>query len=261
MKLFGKFLGRSEAEAEAPPKPMATGPISEQPLFVIGDLHGEMDLLEKMLEEIDGVIGAAKLANPLLVFVGDLVDRGPNSAAVLTRLKEMTTEFPENVVSLLGNHEQMLLDFIDAPVARHARWMRSGGVETCKSFGLEMPLEKGEPLIVAEALTQAMGGDMIAWLRNRPVMHRSGNVTCVHAAVDPSKPLDMQSDRVLIWGHPQFLSSNRTDGQWIAHGHTVFDEPSIADHRISVDTGAYMSGTLTSAVILPTGEADFLQVS
>ena len=260
MSLLSRLMGRqspSDTNAELPP----VGPVPDQPLFVIGDLHGELDLLEKMLEKIDGAIGQVKLSNPLLVFVGDLVDRGPNSAGVVRRMMELTTEFPENVVSLMGNHEQMLLDFLDAPIARHARWMRNGGVETCDSFGLKVPAEIGDPLVVADALIEAIGDELIDWLRIRPLMHTSGNITCVHAAVDPSKPVDRQSERILIWGHPDFLSSTRKDGQWIAHGHTVFDLPSIADNRISVDTGAYQSGVLTCAVLLPNGEADFLQVS
>lgn len=260
MSLFSRLIGRGTSGAGDQPR-LPEGPRPEQPLFVIGDIHGEMDLLEKMLEEIDGAIGVVKLSNPLLVFVGDLIDRGPNSADVLQRMFELTTEFPTNVVSLMGNHEQMLLDFLDAPIARHSRWMKNGGIETCESFGLKIPPEIGDPLLVAEALSEAMGDELLDWMRIRPLMHRSGNITCVHAAVDPSKSLDKQSERVLIWGHPDFLSSTRKDGQWIAHGHTVFDMPSIADHRISVDTGAYASGTLTCAVILPNGEADFLQVS
>ena len=260
MSLFGKLIGRSSsgkgALVAAP-----NGPIPDQPLFVIGDVHGEMDLLEKMLEKIDGAIGLVKLSNPLVVFVGDLADRGAESEQVLRRVMEMTKEFPENVVSLMGNHEQMLLDFLDAPIARHSRWMRAGGIQTCESFGLKVPPEIGDPLVVAEALVAAVGDDLLDWLRVRPLAHRSGNITCVHAAVDPNKPMDKQSERVLIWGHPEFLSTTRKDGEWIAHGHYVFDIPSIADSRISVDTGAYLSGTLTCAVLLPNGEADFLQVT
>jgi serine/threonine protein phosphatase 1 len=232
-----------------------------QPLFVIGDLHGELDLLEKMLERIDQAIGQITLKDPLLVFVGDLIDRGPKSADVLARVMELTTEFPDNVVCLLGNHEQMLLDFLDAPIARHARWMRNGGVQTCESFGLKVPPEIGDPLVVADALLEAMGDDLLDWMRVLPLMHTSGNVTCVHAAADPNKPMDRQSDRVLIWGHPEFLSSIRKDGVWVAHGHTIFDLPSIADSRISVDTGAQVSGILSCAALMTNGETDFLQVS
>ena len=259
MSLFGKLIGRQTTPRNASKEPPA-GPIPDQPLFVVGDIHGEMDLMEAMLERIDEAIGKIQLKNPLLVFVGDLIDRGPHSKDVLLRLMELTTEFPDNVVSLLGNHEQMLLDFIDAPIARHARWMRNGGVQTCESFGLKVPAEIGDPLIVADALMEAMGDELLDWLRVRPLMHRSGNITCVHAAADPNKSMEKQSDRVLIWGHPEFLSSIRKDGQWVAHGHTVFDLPMIGDTRISVDTGANAAGILTCAVLLPNGESDFLQV-
>lgn len=259
MSLFGRLIGRRTQSVLAKGMP-PEGPIPDQPMFIVGDIHGEMELLERMLEEIDGAIGKIHLKDPLLVFVGDLIDRGAKSAEVLRRIMELTTEFPDNVVSLLGNHEQMLLDFIDAPIARHARWMRNGGVETCNSFGLKVPPEIGDPLVVADALMEAIGDELLDWLRTRPKMHRSGNITCVHAGADPNKPMDKQSDRVLIWGHPEFLSSLRKDGEWIAHGHTVFDMPMIADNRISVDTGAQAAGILSCAVLLPNGESDFLQV-
>ncbi|MEP5762830.1 MAG: metallophosphoesterase family protein [Litoreibacter sp.] len=258
MSILGKLLGRPDEVPAKPPSP--SGPLPDQPLFIVGDLHGRLDLFEKMLERVDGAIGIVKLRNPLLVFVGDIVDRGPDSAGVVRRMMELTAEFPQNVVCIRGNHEQMLLDFLDAPAVRYSRWMRNGGVETCKSFGLSVQGENEDPQVVGDALREAMGPEMIDWLRQRPTSHTCGNVACVHAAADPARSIDSQSDRVLIWGHPEFLTSIRKDGQWVAHGHTVFDVPMITDNRISVDTGAYMSGILSCAVLLPNGEADFLQV-
>lgn len=262
MSILGRLMGRSDTPTGTGSEKRAgpSGPVPDQPLFVIGDLHGCIGLFEKMLERIDGAIGLVKLSNPLLVFVGDIVDRGPESAAVVRRMMELTGEFSENVVCLRGNHEQMLLDFLDAPVVRHSRWMRNGGVETCASFGVTVPADDSDPVAIAAALAQAMGSDVIEWMRALPTKVTSGNITCVHAAADPAREIETQSDRVLIWGHPEFLTSIRKDGHWVAHGHTVFDTPSIADSRISVDTGAYASGVLSCAVLLPNGEADFLQV-
>lgn len=237
-------------------------PKPDQPVFVIGDVHGRLDLLERILEQIDVTIGDFDMSDPMLVFVGDLVDRGPASAGVLARVHELTTEFPNNVACLLGNHEQMMLDFLDAPVARQARWLRSGGAQTCESFGLVVPSDPGlvdQAETLARDLKDAAGEDLVNWMRQLPLQVRSGTVYLVHAAIDPGRPLEDQSARVLIWGHPEFLKHERSDGYWVVHGHTVAEEPVFAEGRIGVDTGAWKTGCLTSAVILPSGEVDFLQ--
>lgn len=256
--LFGrratKTTTSSSGSAPATPQPTA-------PHFVIGDLHGSLGLLEHMLENIDQLIGALGLQDPKLVFVGDYIDRGPTSAGVLRRLHELALDFPDNVTCLLGNHEQMMLDFIDAPSARYARWFRNGADSTIASFGLRFPPED-EFADHAESLGAELRtalGVLEPWLRTLPLQARSGNLTVVHAGMDPVRSIDDQSPRVMLWGHPEFLTHSRGDGQWIAHGHTIMEMPIFADGRISVDTGAYETGLLTSAVILPDGTVDFLQ--
>lgn len=259
MGIFSKFLGRTAPHiSQSEP---AVGPRPAQPVFVVGDLHGQSALLEAMLERIDAEIGGRSLEDPMLIFVGDLVDRGPDSAGVLRRMQELTDDFPDNVQSLMGNHEQMLLDFLESPASRQARWMRNGGLATCESFGVDAPMGQASAQATADALRAAMGDGLVQWVRMRPSRFTSGTLTCVHAGVDPNKPLEKQSDRVLTWGHPEFLSSTRNDGHWIAHGHTIVDEPSMGQNRIALDTGAFHTGTLTAAMILPNGETRFLSVS
>lgn len=211
-----------------------------------------------MLENIDQVIGALELHDPKLVFVGDYIDKGPASAGVLKRLSELSAEFPENVTCLLGNHEQMMLDFLDAPSARYARWFRNGASHTVESFGLAVPDTEDQADALGADLREALG-PLEDWLRALPLQHRSGNLTVVHAGMDPRRDIDDQAARILLWGHPEFLTHARNDGQWVAHGHTVMDLPVYADGRISVDTGAHQTGLLTCAVILPDGTVDFLQ--
>lgn len=262
MNLLKGLFGRKTPQAAAPTSSQrASVPTPEAPHFVVGDLHGSLGLLEHMLESIDQVIGALELSDPQLVFVGDYIDRGPSSAGVLRRLHELTTEFPNNVTCLLGNHEQMMLDFIDAPAARHARWFRNGAVSTLESFGLAMPGEEdfaASADTLGEHLLERLG-ELEPWLRNCQIRTRSGNLTVVHAGIDPMRDIEDQTSRVLLWGHPEFLTHARGDGNWVAHGHTVMAEPMFADGRISVDTGAHQTGLLTCAVILPDGTVDFLQ--
>jgi serine/threonine protein phosphatase 1 len=93
-------------------------------------------------------------------------------------------------------------------------------------------------------------------MRLLPLMHETGNVTVVHAGADPAKPLDQQAHRTLTWGHPDFRTTPRRDGQWVLHGHTIVDAPSADQGRIAVDTGAYATGRLTVARVIP-GEVSF----
>ena len=207
-------------------------------------------------------IGALRLKEPKLVFVGNLIDRGPSSARVMSRMKELTTEFPGNVVCLLGSHEQMLLDFLAAPLARYARWMKEGAAETFRSFGVELPdgiLDADNAQPAADALREAIGEELLDWVRARPTMLTSGTLHVVHAAADPRRAMEDQSPRVLTWGHPEFLTVARSDGQWVAHGHTPSERPYLKDSRISVDTGAWETGVLSAAMVLPNGQVGFVQ--
>lgn len=264
MSLLGSILGQKKTRPEPSANAAAVLPAPEQPIFVVGDLHGRDDLLERILESIDHEIGSLRLKNPKLVFVGNLIDHGPSSSAVIARMRELTLEFPENVICLMGNHEQMCLDFLDAPVARHSRWLKDGAAQTFESYGLSLGgavVDGANAVEAAAALRNAMGEEVIAWLRERPLMVSSGTLHVVHAAADPRRDMNDQSARVLTWGHPEFLGVARGDGQWVAHGHAQFEHPHLKDSRISVDTGAWKSGILSAAMILPNGQVGFIQTS
>ncbi|SDW81400.1 metallophosphoesterase family protein [Litoreibacter albidus] len=258
------FKGKKAPKKDQPHRKAAAYPSPETPQFIVGDLHGNLDLLEHILEQIDHVIGTLEVRDPKLVFVGDYIDRGPSSAAVLKRLYELSTEFSDNVTCILGNHEQMMLDFMEAPEARHARWFRNGAAETLASFGIALPAEPDWPATanaVAMALRGQLGDPMEDWIRSMPTSIKTGNLLITHAGTDPGRAIDDQSPRVLLWGHPEFLTRTRTDGHWVAHGHTVMENAVCADGRISIDTGAYSSGCLTAAVVLPDGTVEFLQTT
>jgi serine/threonine protein phosphatase 1 len=149
--------------------------------YVVGDVHGRADLLERVLEAIDADIGQIRARNPQLVFVGDYIDRGPDSAAVLRRMLELSTELPNNVTCLLGNHERMMLDFLVDPVSRGPRWLRSGGTSTLESFGLHTGALAKNPSFDLEQ-RQSLGGS-----------RRSRSATCdgrpitAHLAVGTSR--------------------------------------------------------------------------
>lgn len=254
------FRRSSAPEPSSQSRPLAPAP--DQPVFVVGDVHGCADLMERLLHRIDTYIEAEKLTNPLLAFVGDLVDFGPESRIVLNRLQGLSQEFPNNFVCLMGNHERMLLDFLDQPERKAARWLRAGGPATLASFGLLPPADKTPEAYhaCAQALSRAMGSELVGWLRSRPLSWQSGSLWVVHAAADPRVAMPEQSDRVLLWGHPEFEVMGRKDGAWVAHGHHAVETPVARDGRISVDTGAWETGRLTAAAIQPGGLVEMLTV-
>ncbi|QPM92567.1 metallophosphoesterase family protein [Pseudooceanicola algae] len=233
----------------------------------IGDIHGRDDLLERMLERL----GQTLPEDAPMIFVGDYIDRGEKSAQVLRQLHALQTgptsgdpsgATPREVICLMGNHERMMLDFLDSPARHGPRWNRYGGLQTMASFGLGFVSDNaGEEAWIKQRdqLRTALGPDLESWLTKLPLHWSSGNVTVVHAAADPALPIPEQSSQTLLWGHEAFETTPRGDGQWIVHGHTIVDMPHETAGRIAVDTGAYATGRLTAALLRPDGMLDFLQ--
>jgi serine/threonine protein phosphatase 1 len=219
----------------------------EQPFYAIGDIHGEFHALDSLLARIE----ARETAYPVIC-VGDYVDRGEHSAHVLTWAKHLTELYPDLFVCLKGNHEDMMLRFLDAPERNGDRWLRYGGLQTLSSFGIGRSPDESH-LSVREKLAEEMGQDMIDWLRALPVSWQSGNVFVCHAGADPHRPVDQQEERSLLWGHPDFHKVQRTDGIWVVHGHTIVDDAVAEGGIISVDTGAYATGCLTAASVTANG--------
>jgi serine/threonine protein phosphatase 1 len=156
----------------------------------------------------------------------------------------------------MGNHEQMLLEFIDDPVGRGLRWLRNGGTQTLTSFGLKGVTAEANAEDLKEiacAFEAALPDGLQVWLRALPLQWRSGNVVCVHAAMDPAQSPDAQCARAQFWGNDDFFRHPRKDGIWVAHGHKIMKEPTVKDGRIAIDTGAYLTGRLIIAEIVPSG--------
>lgn len=203
---------------------------------VIGDIHGCATLTRQLIERVN-----AQHPEAHLLFVGDFIDRGEESADVLKMLMDM----PE-ATCLMGNHERMCLDFLDNPEERGARWMRNGGLQTVASYGVSGT--QTELTKMRDALAVAMGDHTINWLINRPLYAQFGNLYAIHAGADPQAAIEGQGEKPLIWGHPLFRKQPRTDGQWVVHGHTIVDQPMVEQGRVSIDTGAYATGVLSAAV-------------
>lgn len=232
-------------------------------VYAIGDVHGSAGLLERLIARIAAECRADGVEAEV-VLLGDYVDRG-DAAREALEIVAALGEIPGfRPVLLMGNHEQMLLDFLDNG-KEPARWLRHGGLQTLLSYGVrctavlsqERDVEAEEDL--RSALIEAMGPHL-ALLRGLQVSHAIGNAFFSHAGADPDMPLDRQPDHALLWGSPGFLERPRSDGHWVVHGHYVVDAPTADQGRIAVDTGAYFSRCLTAARI-EGGDLTFLRVA
>lgn len=242
----------SSPEVEKPNQIDDAALAPDDTLYVVGDIHGCLSELDAAIARIEAHAAANGLEDARLVLLGDYVDRGPQSAQVLARIFELSQMLPDKVVCLFGNHERMMLEFIDDPAGRGIRWLRNGGVETLQSYGIHGVDGTSDVEALTEAsfaLEAAMTAPLITWLRDLPVMMQSGNIVCVHAGMDPDKSPAEQSRRTLIWGHQDFMVRGRSDDLWVAHGHIVVKAPQCCDSRIALDTGAYRTGLLTVGVL------------
>jgi serine/threonine protein phosphatase 1 len=252
-RLKAIFSGHANSN---PSEHYETEPLPSETLYVIGDIHGCDSLLENAFERIAADQKERGAPEAPIILLGDYVDRGPKSAQVLERARARQQAAPETFVCILGNHEKMMLDFLDDPVERGGRWLRFGGVQTLESYGITGFKENSSPealVDACDALEAALPEGMDSWLRSLPLQWQSGNVICVHAGMDPDRAPGSQESRVMLWGHVNFDKVMRDDGLWIVHGHTIVDHPRAAGGRISVDTGAYKTGHLSIAVISPNG--------
>jgi serine/threonine protein phosphatase 1 len=219
-----------------------SAPRVDEPVWVIGDIHGRRDLLESLLDRLDRQ-GAQ--ARP--VAVGDLVDRGPDSRGVLDVLMARP-----GAVSLRGNHEDMLLDFLDRPAEAGPIWLRNGGDATLESFDVALPGEETPAKLEAVAFDlRAMLGPRLEWLKACPLLWRTGDLVVAHAGLAPGRAPEDQDPRDVLWGHPRFRRRPRRDGLWVAHGHWVMEAPQLGRGRIALDTGAWFSDVLTGVLFEP----------
>ena len=230
-------------------------PDGTERLYVIGDIHGRLDLLDRMIDAIHRD-AANMTADCLTVTVGDYVDRGPQSSGVLDRL--LGNPFPGRYVALRGNHEALFEAFLNDPsVGVH--WRRVGGLETLHSYGVPVePLMLGKNVErTAEQLRAAVPPRHLQFLRSLKMSLLFGNYFLCHAGIRPGVPFDRQSEEDLLWIREEFLTSRMDFGKVVVHGHTPAVEPEVLPNRINIDTGAFATGRLT-CVVLEGGRYRFL---
>ncbi|MCR5878159.1 metallophosphoesterase family protein [Phenylobacterium sp. J367] len=216
-------------------------------VYAVGDVHGCYDLMKALLADIAGDYAArADGRRPILVFLGDYVDRGAQSPKVLEALLWLRRRPDIEVRLLRGNHEQALLDFLEAP-ERGGGWLAYGGAETLIAYGVEPPEHPAAFARARDALLAAMPAAHLWLLQRLELMVTVGDYAFVHAGIRPGQPLAAQAEADLLWIRGPFLEAAGPHEKVIVHGHTWLDaRPQLQDCRIGVDTGAFATGVLTA---------------
>jgi serine/threonine protein phosphatase 1 len=215
--------------------------------YAIGDIHGRLDLFEAMIEAIAQDDHQAGRADTTIVLLGDLVDRGPDSAGVVARARRWQQQAKVRV--LAGNHEEMFLAALTQPEAlRH--FLKHGGCETLLSYGLtKKQLAKLDLDALFAMLPRLVPEDEREYIASFETMIRAGDYVFVHAGIDPARPLNEQKRSDLLWIREPFLSHQGPLEKVVVHGHTIFKQVMDCGNRIGIDTGAFRSGVLTALVL------------
>ena len=215
--------------------------------YVIGDIHGRLDLYDALIAAIEADDARAGPAQTTVVLLGDLVDRGPDSAGVIERTIAWGRE--RRVRILAGNHEDMFLHAFD-DVAKLRQFVKHGGRETILSY--EIPLERYNALTLEELrdeLPRLVPESHREFVRGFEEFIVAGDYAFVHAGIDPGRPVTEQERHNLLWIRDRFLRHGGAHSHVVVHGHTIFDEVDDAGNRIGIDTGAYRTGRLTALVL------------
>jgi serine/threonine protein phosphatase 1 len=230
-------------------------------IYAVGDIHGRMDLLEPLLDQIrQDAFDAPRPTKPVLIFIGDYIDRGPSSRAVIERLIGLKRDAEFEVCALKGNHEAAVLGFLQNPASGPA-WSEQGGAQTLASYGVTPPASATDAeawSTVRDAFALALPLEHLNFLSELVLTAAHGDYVFVHAGLRPGLALEAQSEVDLLWIRDEFLNEPGPFENVVVHGHTPMEKPFMGEHRINTDTGAYATGTLT-AVRLADGERRFIQ--
>jgi serine/threonine protein phosphatase 1 len=199
--------------------------------YAVGDIHGCLDQLKSLIEACRQHADGRRMR---LVFLGDYIDRGPDSAGVVRFVLTLQTEAPDAVITLKGNHEAWAVGVADGDM-QAGIWLRNGGGATLRSYGVTD--------------VSGLPPPHLNWMRSLRLTYDDGRRLFVHAGVDPRKPLDAQREEDLLWIREPFLDDQRDYGRLIVHGHTPLEGavPDLRGNRLNLDTAAVFGGRLTAA--------------
>lgn len=226
-------------------------------VYAIGDIHGRADLLCALHDMVREDAAHSKAKNRI-IYLGDYIDRGPNSFDVVEEL--LTPQLDDfSRIFIKGNHEDMMLTFLEAPTSLH--WLDNGGLETISSYGVDVPrwcFDVPDLDALRDAFAGALPPHHKAFFHALLSRYDIGTYVFVHAGINPKRPINAQLERDMLWIRGAFLNCWSDFGRVIVHGHSISPEPVVTGNRIGIDTGAFRSNRLT-CVVLEESTVRFLQ--
>jgi len=230
-------------------------------IYAIGDIHGRLDLLAKIHDRIAVDARLRSAQSKLVVYLGDYVSRGEDSRRVVDRVLEWLPEGFERI-TLKGNHEDLLLRFLDGDLDAGRHWFDYDGLDTLAHYGVAVSdRQTGDDASVAVLrgrFAAALPQSHLDFFRSLPANYRAGDYYFVHGGVRPGVPLAEQREHDCMWIRKSFLDSDADHGAIVVHGHSISNAPVVRHNRVGIDTGAYRSDVLTCLVLDGT-RREFLQ--
>jgi len=217
-------------------------------VYAVGDVHGRADLLRNALDIVDADIASDPPEKPIFVGMGDFIDRGPESRSVL----DILSNIRDRSVLLKGNHEQILLSFLNDPVKTGPAWLETGGWEFLRSYGVRSrPHEKDRKELsrIRDDLVAKMPDRHLKLIKKLRLSQSIGGYFFAHAGARAGVPLDQQSEEDLLWIRKGFSDKDEPFEKIVVHGHTPVTVPYVGLNRINIDTGAYATGKLTLVIL------------
>lgn len=214
-------------------------------IYAVGDVHGRLDLFSDIVRRIRSDAEHLPPRRTRLILIGDVVDRGPDSRALVEHLCVHAGD--PNLIVLRGNHEQMMLNAVAGDMQSLTAWLRFGGDATLRSWNFSDEELALDPSELAHVLKDRFPKAVLSWIRQLPFSYKSGDFFFAHAGISPGVPLDEQEPGSLMWIGDEFLSFEGDHPAVIVHGHTIVETgPDIRRNRIALDTGAYRTNRLSA---------------
>jgi len=243
--LVSGLLSRFASKSRKAAKPT----VGDRIVYAVGDVHGRLDLLDPLIRQIAAdVLHQRPTRRPLLVFVGDYVDRGLESKGVIDRILALRAETGFEVRTLKGNHEEAMINFLNNAAAG-PEWCEYGGAQTLASYGVAQPKLRGDAPDwerTREDFGRLIPASHLEFLSGLELLLTVGDYVFVHAGLRPGVSIEEQDPHDLMWIRDVFLNDRRPFEKVVVHGHTPEEEPYVGSSRIGIDTGAYATGVLTA---------------
>jgi serine/threonine protein phosphatase 1 len=223
------------------------GPTLDGRVYAIGDVHGRFDLFGRLIGQVARDNAARPPANTQVILLGNIIDQGPDAARMVKGCMQITAS-NDNLVVLKGNHEDMMADALSGNLTVYSHWLHFGGRETLLSWGVAPDVANG-PATRSNLATaaQAIGEEVVGWLRALPLFHKHGPYLFVHAGIRPGVAVDEQHPDDLMWIKDEFLNYQMPHDFIVIHGHSpVGDRSIVHSNRIGINTDAVRTGKLTA---------------